>query len=92
MQTVVQSAVRKRTGGESIAQSSHHVVHNSNGEWDVNRSGTQRSSAHFTTNEQEESAGRLISRHHGTEFFVHGMNGRIQSANSHGGDNHSPKF
>ena len=63
-----------------MARSSHHVVPNSNGGWDVKRSGAQRS-----------SAGRQISRNQGTEFVIHGMNGRIQSADSHGGDPHPPQ-
>ena len=74
-----------------MARSSHHVVPNSNGGWDVKRSGAQRSSGHFSTKEQAVSAGRQISRNQGTEFVVHGMNGRIQSADSHGGDPHPPQ-
>ena len=62
-----------------MARSSHHVVHNPNGGWDVKRSGAQRSSGHFATKNQ------------GTEFVIHGMNGRIQSADSHGNDPCPPK-
>ena len=55
-----------------MARSSHHVVHNPNGGWDVKRSGAQRSSGHFATKEQA-------------------VNGRIQSADSHGNDPCPPK-
>ena len=62
-----------------MARSSHHVVHNPNGGWDV------------ATKEQAVNAGRQISRNQGTEFVIHGMNGRIQSADSHGNDPCPPK-
>lgn len=74
-----------------MARSSHHVVHNSKGGWDVKRSGAKRSSGHFMTKEQAVSAGRQISRNQGTEFVVHGMNGRIQSADSHDSDPCPPR-
>ena len=75
-----------------MARSSHHVVHNPNGGWDVKRSGAQRSSGHFATKEQAVNAGRQISRNQGTEFVIHGMNGRIQSADSHGNDPCPPQL
>lgn len=74
-----------------MARSSHHVVHNAKGGWDVKRSGSQRSSGYYATKEQAVNAGRQISRNQGTELVVHGMNGRIQAADSHGGDPHPPK-
>ena len=74
-----------------MARYSHHVVHNPNGGWNVKRSGAQRSSGHFATKEQAVNAGRQISRNQGTEFVIHGMNGRIQSADSHGNDPCPPK-
>ena len=74
-----------------MAHSTHHVVHNPNGGWDVKRGGAQRSSGHYSTKEQAINAGRQISRNQGTEFVIHGLDGRIQSADSHGGDPHPPK-
>ena len=91
MRTVVQSAVLRHTGGHRMARSTHHVVHNPNGGWDVKRGGAQRSSGHYSTKEQAVNAGRQISRNQGTEFVIHGLDGRIQSADSHGGDPHPPK-
>ena len=91
MRTVAQSAVLRHTGGNRMARSSHHVVHNPNGGWDVKRGGAQRSSGHYPTKEQAVNAGRQISRNQGTEFVIHGLDGRIQSADSHGGDPHPPK-
>ena len=74
-----------------MARSSHHVVHISNGGWDVKRNGSQRSSGHFETKEEAVTAGRQISQNQGTEFVIHGMNGRIQSSDSHGNDPYPPK-
>lgn len=74
-----------------MARSSHHVVHNSNGGWDVKRNGAQRSSGHFETKEEAVNAGRQISQNQGTELVIHGMNGRIQSSDSHGNDPYPPK-
>ena len=91
MRTVVQSAVPMHTGGDSMARSSHHVVHNPNGGWDIKRGGAQRSSGHYSTKQEAVNAGRQISRNQGTEFVIHGMNGRIQSSDSHGRDPYPPK-
>lgn len=91
MRTAAQPAVREHIGGNNMARSSHHVIHNSNGGWDVKRNDAQHSSGHFATKEQAVSAGRQISQNQGTEFIVHGMNGRIQSTDSHGNDPCPPK-
>ena len=72
-------------------RSSHHVVHNPNGGWDVKRGGAQRSSGHYSTKQEAGNAGRQISRNQGTEFVIHGMNGRIQSSDSHGRESLSAK-
>ena len=74
-----------------MARSSHHVVHNSNGGWDVKRNGSQRSSGNFETKEEAVTAGRQISQNQGTELVIHGMNGRIQASDSHGNDPCPPK-
>ena len=74
-----------------MARSTHHVVHNQNGGWDVRKGGAQRASGHFKTKKQAIDAGRKISQNQKTEFVIHGLNGRIQSADSHGGDPCPPK-
>ena len=91
MRTDVPSAARKRIKGENMARQTHHVVHNSKGGWDVKRGEAQRASGHYATKEAAVKAGRTISRNQGTEFLIHGNNGRIQSADSHGGDPFPPK-
>ncbi len=74
-----------------MARKSHHVVHNPNGGWDVKKGGAQRASIHTNTKQQAEKAGREISRNQGSEFVIHGQNGRIQRPDSHGNDPNPPK-
>lgn len=69
----------------------HHVVHNSNGGWDVKRGGSERASAHFDNKSDAVDAGRKISQHQGTEFLIHGLDGKIQQKDSHGNDPFPPK-
>lgn len=69
----------------------HHLVFNPNGGWDVKRPGAHRVSVHARTKSDAERLGRSISRNQGTEFIVHGKNGRIQRSDSHGHDPCPPK-
>ncbi len=74
-----------------MARDTHHVVHNPNGGWDVKRGGGQRASAHVDTKVEAEKIGREISKNQGTEFIVHGLDGKIQRSDSHGNDPCPPK-
>ena len=74
-----------------MAIKSHHVVHNPNGGWDVKKSGASRASAHCDTKAEAVSAGRIISRNQNTELRIHGLDGKIQSCDSHGNDPCPPK-
>ncbi|HWQ43058.1 DUF2188 domain-containing protein [Desulfosporosinus fructosivorans] len=74
-----------------MPRDTHHVVHNTNGGWDVKRGGGQRSSGYFDTKKEAVDAGREISRNQGTEFLIHGLDGKIQSSDSHGNDPCPPK-
>lgn len=74
-----------------MSRKSHHVVPNPSGGWDVKRGGAQRASIHTETKQQAEQAGREISRNQGTEFVIHGLNGRIQRSDSPGHDPNPPK-
>lgn len=74
-----------------MPRDTHHVVHNPDGGWDVKRGGGERSSGHFDTKKDAVDAGREISRNQVTEFLIHGMDGKIQSSDSHGNDPCPPK-
>ncbi|MFA5603129.1 MAG: DUF2188 domain-containing protein [Bacilli bacterium] len=70
---------------------SHHVVPNADGGWDVKKDGATRSSGHFDKKQDAVDAGRKISQNQGTEFVIHGKDGKIQRKDSHGNDPYPPK-
>ena len=74
-----------------MARDEHHVVPNPNGGWDVKRNNAQRSSLHAETKAEAVRAGRQIRRNQGTEFIIHGKDGRIQNPDSHGNDPCPPR-
>jgi hypothetical protein len=69
----------------------HHLVPNPKGGWDVKKSNAERASVHKDTKADAEAAGRDISRNQGTEFVIHGSDGKIQRSDSHGKDPNPPK-
>jgi hypothetical protein len=69
----------------------HHVVHNSNGGWDVKRGGGDRASSHHETKQEAVDAGRTVSRSQGTELRIHNKDGEISQSDSHGNDPIPPK-
>lgn len=74
-----------------MSRETHHVVHNPDGGWDVKRGGGEKSSGHFDTKREAVDAGREISRNQGTEFVIHGRDGKIQQSDSHGNDPLPPR-
>jgi predicted RNA-binding Zn-ribbon protein involved in translation (DUF1610 family) len=74
-----------------MSRKTHHVVPSPNGGWNVKKGGAERASIHTETKQQAVDAGRQISRNQGTEFVIHGQNGRIQRSDSHGNDPCPPK-
>ena len=71
--------------------STHHVVHNPNGGWDVKRGGAERASAHHDNKQDAIQAARKISQSQGTELRIHNMDGKIGQSDSHGKDPYPPK-
>ena len=69
----------------------HHVVPNPSGGWDVKAGGAKRATKHFATKREAEQYARQLSRRAGSELVIHGRDGAIQRADSHGGDPHPPK-
>src|SRR5680860_1642837 len=65
---------------------SHRVVLNTDGGWDVKKDGAGRSSGHFDNKQDAVNAGRKISQNQGTEFYIHGKDGKIHRKGSHGND------
>lgn len=74
-----------------MAKVTHHVVPSDKGGWDVKRGGAQRASIHTETKAEAIKVGRVISQRAGSEFVIHGVNGKIQRSDSHGNDPCPPK-
>lgn len=74
-----------------MGRPTRHVVPNSDGGWDSKKGGAERSSKHFDTKKQAEDYSRDLSRREGSELIIHGKDGRIQRADSHGNDPNPPK-
>ena len=74
-----------------MSRDEHHVVPNSEGGWDVKRSGGERASVHTDTKKEAVDAGRRISKNQNTELVIHNKDGKIANSDSHGNDPCPPK-
>ncbi len=74
-----------------MAKKTHHVVPNPNGGWDVKKGGSEKASNHFDKKSDAVEKGREISQNQGSEFYIHGKDGKIQSKDSHGNDPNPPQ-
>lgn len=68
-----------------------HVVPGKNGGWNVKGEGNSRATKHTERKSEATDIARGISRNQGSELFIHGRDGKIQSRDSHGNDPHPPK-
>ncbi|KAB2800013.1 DUF2188 domain-containing protein [Brucella anthropi] len=64
----------------------HHVVPDPDGGWNVKRGGASRSSGHFDTKQQAVDRAREISRNAQSELKIHNQDGKIAQSDSHGND------
>ena len=67
-----------------------HVVPN-NGQWSVRRSGSERASKVFGTQDEAIEYARRLAQNQQTELYIHGRDGRIRERNSYGGDRSQPR-
>jgi hypothetical protein len=67
-----------------------HVVPSGQG-WAVRGAGATRATEILPTKAEAVDRARGISRNQGTELFIHGRDGKIQSRDSHGRDPFPPK-
>ena len=67
-----------------------HVVPHENG-WAVRGACSRRATSVHQTQRDAIKVGREIARNQGTEFFVHGLDGRIRERDSYGNDPFPPK-
>ena len=57
-----------------------------NGKWAVEKTGTNRASSLFNTQEQAWKEARKLARRDGTEAFLKGKDGKIRARNTYGCD------
>jgi hypothetical protein len=70
-----------------MARKERHVVSNSQGGWDVEKSHAgERASKHCDTNAEAVDRARDICRDQGAECVVHDSDGEIRRSNSYGKD------
>jgi len=68
-----------------------HVTPNGNDGWKVIQGGAERATKVFDTKQDAIDYGRDLSRNVNSEFIIHGKDGQIQRADSHGGDPCPPR-
>lgn len=59
--------------------------------WAVKGAGNQKATRITETKKEATAIARQISKNQGSELFIHGKDGKIQSRDSHGNDPFPPK-
>jgi hypothetical protein len=49
----------------------HHVLPNKNGGWDIKKTNAKRASRHFSTKKEAIDAAKIICENEGTELVIH---------------------
>ena len=73
-----------------MSKPTQHVVPHSDG-WAVRKSGADRVTEVFKTQQEAIDRARDISKNQETEMFTHGRDGRIRERDSFGNDPFPPK-
>ncbi len=68
-----------------MTQKGQHVVP-SGGKWAVRRSGAERASGVYLTQEEAVRRARELARNQGAELYIHGRDGRIRDRASYGNE------
>ena len=70
---------------QPVAVTSQHVVPRGK-KWAVRKTGAERVTRRFDTQQEAIKAARGIARDNGGEVFIHGRDGRIRMRDTHGND------
>jgi len=73
-----------------MTKKAQHVVPNG-GKWSVRRTGAERVSGTFSTQNEAIERARNLARSQETELYIHGRDGRIRERTSYGRDPFPPK-
>ncbi len=74
-----------------MSNNSQHVLSNVKGGWDVKKSGADRASKHFDTQDEAIQWAKTVAKNQKAELYVHSKDGKIREKNSYGNDPHPPK-
>ena len=74
-----------------MARKTHHVVPDPDGGWNLKKGGGERAIKHFDRKSDAVDHGRQVSINQKSEFIIHKKDGKIQNADSHGGDPIPPR-
>jgi hypothetical protein len=69
-----------------MAKANQHVVPSGKGVWNVRRSGADRATKSFTTQNHAINFARKIAKRNDSELFIHGRDGTIRDRESYGKD------
>ena len=67
-----------------------HVVPSSGG-WAVRRTGAERATKIFETQQQAVTLARTLAKKENSELYIHGKDGTIRARDSYSNDPHPPK-
>lgn len=74
-----------------MAKKDQHVVPSISGGWAVRRTGSERASKVFTTQEAAVKHARQLAKKDKSELYVHKKDGTIRAKDSYGNDPYPPK-
>jgi hypothetical protein len=74
-----------------MSKKDQHVVPSTTGGWAVRRSGAERASKVFDTQQEAVKHARTQAKKESSELYVHGKDGTIRERNSYGNDPNPPK-
>jgi len=74
-----------------VAKRDQHVVPSTKGGWAVRRTGADRASKLFQTQEEAIRHGRELAKKEKSGLYVHRKDGTIRSRDSYGHDAYPPK-
>lgn len=75
-----------------MSSKNQHVTYNlDDGTWNVKGEGNSKATKITSTKQEAIDIARKIAQNQGSELFIHGMDNKIQSRDSHGKDPYPPK-
>lgn len=74
-----------------MAKKDRHVIPKAGGGWAIKRSGAERVSQVFDSQEKAINHARNLARREGGELYVHGRDGTIKQRDSYGSPQLPPK-